>query len=178
MLLSGLGEAINAQFTRWNLTDAEREVALLLLKGLSTKEIAAVRAGSERTAREHASAIYTKAGVTGRAGLSAFFLEDLLAPIEPRECPARWAAAEPARPRRRERQRSRASVHVRRATQKLPHLLERTDLGLVHVDHHQTMIDCPSHAPAQASKTPVQDHSSLESRLPVQDHTSLDKTLA
>jgi DNA-binding CsgD family transcriptional regulator len=81
-LLEGLGEAINAQFTRWNLTDAEREVALLLLKGLSTKEIAAVRAGSERTVREHARAIYAKAGLTGRAALSAFFLEDLLAPIE------------------------------------------------------------------------------------------------
>ncbi len=81
-LLNGLGEAINAQFTRWNLTDAEREVALLLLKGLSTKEIAAVRAGSERTVREHARAIYSKAGLTGRAALSAFFLEDLLAPIE------------------------------------------------------------------------------------------------
>ena len=81
-LLNGLGEAIDAQFTRWNLTDAEREVALLLLKGLSTKEIAAVRAGSERTVREHARAIYSKAGLTGRAALSAFFLEDLLAPIE------------------------------------------------------------------------------------------------
>jgi DNA-binding CsgD family transcriptional regulator len=81
-LLNGLGEAIDAQFTRWNLTDAEREVALLLLKGLSTKEIAAVRAGSERTVREHARAIYAKAGLTGRAALSAFFLEDLLAPIE------------------------------------------------------------------------------------------------
>lgn len=81
-LLNGLGEAIDAQFTRWNLTEAEREVALLLLKGLSTKEIAAVRAGSERTAREHARAIYSKAGLTGRAALSAFFLEDLLAPIE------------------------------------------------------------------------------------------------
>jgi DNA-binding CsgD family transcriptional regulator len=81
-LLNGLGEAIDAQFTRWNLTEAEREVALLLLKGLSTKEIAAVRAGSERTAREHARAIYAKAGLTGRAALSAFFLEDLLAPIE------------------------------------------------------------------------------------------------
>ena len=81
-LLNGLGEAIDGQFTRWNLTDAEREVALLLLKGLSTKEIAAVRAGSERTAREHARAIYAKAGLTGRAALSAFFLEDLLAPIE------------------------------------------------------------------------------------------------
>lgn len=81
-LLEGLGQAIDAQFTRWSLTDAEREVALLLLKGLSTKEIAAVRACSERTAREHAHAIYTKAGLTGRAALSAFFLEDLLAPIE------------------------------------------------------------------------------------------------
>ncbi len=82
VLLNGLGEAIDAQFTRWSLTDAEREVALLLLKGLSTKEIAAVRAGSERTVREHARAIYAKAGLTGRAALSAFFLEDLLAPIE------------------------------------------------------------------------------------------------
>lgn len=81
-LLEGLGAAIDAQFTRWNLTDAEREVALLLLKGLSTKEIAAVRAGSERTVREHARAIYQKAGLSGRAALSAFFLEDLLAPIE------------------------------------------------------------------------------------------------
>jgi DNA-binding CsgD family transcriptional regulator len=81
-LLNGLGQAIDAQFTRWSLTDAEREVALLLLKGLSTKEIAAVRGGSERTVREHARAIYSKAGLTGRAALSAFFLEDLLAPIE------------------------------------------------------------------------------------------------
>lgn len=81
-LLNGLGAAINEQFSRWNFTDAEREVALLLLKGLSTKEIAAVRGGSERTVREHARSIYFKAGLTGRAALSAFFLEDLLAPIE------------------------------------------------------------------------------------------------
>jgi DNA-binding CsgD family transcriptional regulator len=81
-LLQGLGEAIDAQFSRWNLTEAEREVALLLLKGLSHREIAAVRAVSERTVREQARAIYAKAGLSGRATLSAFFLEDLLAPIE------------------------------------------------------------------------------------------------
>jgi len=80
--LNGLGEAINAQFSRWNLTEAEREVALLLLKGLSNKEAATVRATSERTVREQARSIYSKAGLTGRAALSAFFLEDLLAPIE------------------------------------------------------------------------------------------------
>ncbi len=80
-VLNGLGEAIEAQFSRWNLTEAEREVALLLLKGLSLKEIAAVRATTERTIRAHARALYSKAGLTGRAALSAFFLEDLLAPI-------------------------------------------------------------------------------------------------
>ena len=80
--LDGLGEAIETQFSRWNLTEAEREVALLLLKGLSHKEIATVRAVSERTVREQARALYAKSGLTGRAALSAFFLEDLLAPIE------------------------------------------------------------------------------------------------
>ena len=80
-LLAGLGEAIDGQFSRWNLTEAEREVALLLLKGLSLKEVAAVRATAERTIRAQARSIYSKAGLTGRAALSAFFLEDLLAPI-------------------------------------------------------------------------------------------------
>ena len=47
--LEGLGQAIEVQFARWSLTDAEREVALLILKGLSHKEIATVRSVSERT---------------------------------------------------------------------------------------------------------------------------------
>lgn len=80
--LNGLGEAIDEQFSRWNLTEAEREVALLLLKGLSLKEVATVRATNERTVRTQARALYAKAGLSGRAALSAFFLEDLLAPIE------------------------------------------------------------------------------------------------
>lgn len=80
--LDGLGAAIDTQFTRWGLTEAEREVALLLLKGLSHKEVAAVRSTSERTVREQARALYGKAGLTGRAALSAFFLEDLIVPID------------------------------------------------------------------------------------------------
>jgi DNA-binding CsgD family transcriptional regulator len=80
--LNGLGEAIEAQFSVWSLTEAEREVALLLLKGLSLKEIASVRDTSDRTVRVQARALYSKSGLSGRAALSAFFLEDLLAPIE------------------------------------------------------------------------------------------------
>jgi len=79
-LLAGLGWAIDRQFQRWGLTPAESEVGLLLLKGLSHKEIANARQTSERTIREQARSLYRKAGLTGRASLSAFFLEDLLLP--------------------------------------------------------------------------------------------------
>lgn len=79
-LLQGLGVVIEKQFVRWELSKAEAEVGLLLLKGLSHKEIAAVRNTSERTIREQARAVYRKAGLPGRSALSAFFLEDLLLP--------------------------------------------------------------------------------------------------
>lgn len=81
-LLKGLGDAIDRQFERWHLTAAEREVAMLLLKGLSHKEIAVVRDASVLTVRQQARAVYAKANLSGRAALSAFFLEDLLLPIE------------------------------------------------------------------------------------------------
>ncbi len=79
-VLRGLGEAIDRQFERWGLSQAEREVALLLLKGLSLKEIADLRATSERTVRQQSLAVYRKARLAGRAELAAFFLEDLLLP--------------------------------------------------------------------------------------------------
>ncbi len=79
-LMQGLGEAIEHQFERWNLTAAESDVGLLLLKGLSHKEIADIRSTSERTVREQARSLYRKSGLAGRSSLSAFFLEDLLLP--------------------------------------------------------------------------------------------------
>lgn len=79
-LIDGLSVAIDRQFARWNLTRAEAEIGLLLLKGLSHKELAEVRRTSERTVREQARSLYRKAGLSGRSALSAFFLEDLLLP--------------------------------------------------------------------------------------------------
>lgn len=84
----GLGEAIDRQFQRWGLSPAEREVALLLVKGLSHKEAAEVRSTSERTVRQQALAVYRKAGLAGRAELAAFFLEDLLQPVGVTPAPA------------------------------------------------------------------------------------------
>lgn len=82
--LRGLGEAIDAQFERWGLTPAEREVGLLMLKGLSHKEIAEARTTSEATVRQQALVVYRKSGLRNRSDLSAFFLEDLLLPREAR----------------------------------------------------------------------------------------------
>jgi len=79
-LLDGVGAQIERQLTAWGLTSAEREVAMLMLKGLRHKEIAALRGTSERTVRQQALTIYKKAGLDGRTDLAAFFLEDLLAP--------------------------------------------------------------------------------------------------
>lgn len=86
--LEGLGSAMDRQFQAWGLTGAEREVALLLLKGRSHKEIARDTARSERTVRQHAVAVYQKADLGGRAELAAFFLEDLMLPgASPRPTP-------------------------------------------------------------------------------------------
>lgn len=81
-LLRGLGAAIDHQFDGWGLSPAEREVGLLILKGLSLREVAEARRTSERTVRQQALAVYRKAGLAGRAELAAFFLEDLLLPRE------------------------------------------------------------------------------------------------
>lgn len=78
--LDGLSVAIDEQLDKWGLSNAEKDVAFLLLKGLSSKEIAEARNTAEKTVRAQATAIYSKARLTGRSELSAFFLEDLLVP--------------------------------------------------------------------------------------------------
>jgi len=66
------------QFEAWELTQTEKEVAMLLLKGLSFKEIASVRDTLEKTVRQQASSIYRKSGLSGRHEFAAWFIEDFL----------------------------------------------------------------------------------------------------
>jgi len=82
--LAGFGHAVNAQFDKWLLTPTEREVAFLLLQGHGHKQIAGQTGRSERTVRQHAVAVYQKAGLSSRAELAAFFLQDLMPPETPR----------------------------------------------------------------------------------------------
>ncbi|MCP5082018.1 MAG: LuxR family transcriptional regulator [Alphaproteobacteria bacterium] len=78
--LSGeLSGHVEECFRSWQLTQAEQDVAWLLLKGFSFAEIATLRTVKEKTLRQQASSIYAKANVSGRSELSATFLEDVLA---------------------------------------------------------------------------------------------------
>ena len=79
-VLKGVGETINKQFDFWALTPTEKEIGLLLLKGLSFSEISKVRNTTERTVRQQATNVYKKAKLKGRHEFAAFFLEDLLLP--------------------------------------------------------------------------------------------------
>lgn len=75
--IDGLGRAIEAQFEDWGLTPAGTDVAALLLKGATLREVATLRRTSEATIRQQAQSVYRKSGLGSRAELSAYFLEDL-----------------------------------------------------------------------------------------------------
>ena len=65
-------------FDQWGLTHAEREVALLAIKGFTTDEIAGLRDARAGTIRAQCAAVYRKAGVSGRAQLLSLFVDHLL----------------------------------------------------------------------------------------------------
>jgi DNA-binding CsgD family transcriptional regulator len=71
-------DLLRERFADWGLTPSERDVALFAIKGMSTAEIAALRATSEGTVKAQTNAIYRKAGVTGRSQLLSLFIDDLM----------------------------------------------------------------------------------------------------
>ena len=74
-MLGDLTAAIGRQFDAWTLTGAERDIAALMLKGVSLRDIAQLRRTSETTIRQQAQGIYQKSGLAGRRELAAYFLE-------------------------------------------------------------------------------------------------------
>lgn len=72
-------DVLEARFTHWSLTAAEREVAVLAIKGFSISEIADLRETKLGTIKAQCAAVYRKAGVAGRVQLLSIFLDDLLA---------------------------------------------------------------------------------------------------
>ncbi|WP_068306044.1 LuxR C-terminal-related transcriptional regulator [Pararhodobacter sp. CCB-MM2] len=74
---SAFHEIMLERFSEWKLTNAERDVAMFAIKGLDTREIAALRGTSEGTVKAQSNAIYRKAGVASRAQLLGILITDI-----------------------------------------------------------------------------------------------------
>jgi DNA-binding CsgD family transcriptional regulator len=69
---------IDAFFDQWRLTPSEREIALLVLKGIDNESIARMRGTAQGTVRAQCTGIYAKANVDSRAQFLSIFMEELL----------------------------------------------------------------------------------------------------
>ncbi|TNF60281.1 MAG: LuxR family transcriptional regulator [Rhodobacteraceae bacterium] len=74
-----LAEVIARFFDDWSLTAAERDVALMILKGLDNDTIAQVRKTAPGTVRAQTTSIYAKSNTDGRAQFISLIVEELLA---------------------------------------------------------------------------------------------------
>ena len=75
---SAFRDVLNERFQTWDLTPAEKDVAMFSIKGFSTAEIASFRGVSEGTVKAQTNAIYRKANVSGRAQLLSLFVDALI----------------------------------------------------------------------------------------------------
>ena len=69
---------IDEYFVEWGLSEAEKDIALLTIKGMTISEIAKIRRTKQSTIKTQSSTIYKKAGVSSRAQLVSLLIEELL----------------------------------------------------------------------------------------------------
>jgi len=74
-------EVIRELFDQWKLSPSEKEVAILLIKGLSFAEIAEARNAKEGTVKAQSNAVYRKADVKGARELLALLFDELLSDV-------------------------------------------------------------------------------------------------
>jgi len=71
-------EIAQSRFHIWMFTNSEMDVAKLILRGLSLKEIAAARSVSVGTVKAQTNAILKKSGVQNRAAFLGLFIDEFL----------------------------------------------------------------------------------------------------
>ncbi|MGL4322047.1 MAG: helix-turn-helix transcriptional regulator [Paracoccaceae bacterium] len=84
-------QVMEQNFDDWGLTPAERDVALLSIKGVPIAEIARLRNTREGTIKAQSTAIYRKVGVSNRAELIAVMVEELISGVHPTPAPVEKA---------------------------------------------------------------------------------------
>lgn len=78
-LASGtFADVLEERFSKWRLTSAERDVAIMVIRGFWISEIVALRKTSEGRAKVQANAIFRKVGVSGRSRSVRVLIDELL----------------------------------------------------------------------------------------------------
>ncbi len=78
LLQNEVGVYIEQEFNKWQLTNAEKSIAWLIIKGFSFKEIAKMRSVSGKTVHQQSTRIYQKSGMQNRHELMSGFLEEFI----------------------------------------------------------------------------------------------------
>lgn len=69
---------LHDRFDQWALSPAQRDVALLTLRGLRLSEIARARGSAEGTVKAQLGAVFRAAGVHTRGELTGLFMDEFL----------------------------------------------------------------------------------------------------
>ena len=69
---------VHKRFNKWDLTDAEKDIALFMLRGLSNSEIANLRKVAVGTVRVQSHRVLQKAGASSRTELMSIFMEEFM----------------------------------------------------------------------------------------------------
>lgn len=78
LLRGHFDRVIAAKFDEWKLSQAERDVTLLILKGMPVASIAAARGTAPGTVKAQSTAIFRKIGVASKSELLSLFMDEFL----------------------------------------------------------------------------------------------------
>lgn len=75
---NAIWKKIQIHFEKWNFTEKEKEIASLILRGLSNKQIAGYLSKSVRTVENQIQTLFGKTGFSSKNEFMAFFFEPFL----------------------------------------------------------------------------------------------------
>lgn len=78
MLRGNFDEVLHEKFEDWSLTEAERDVTLLIIRGLSIANIAETRNTAQGTIKAQSSSIFRKIGVGSKTELMSVIIDEFL----------------------------------------------------------------------------------------------------
>lgn len=78
MLRGNFDEVLGDKFKEWSLTTAERDVTLLIIRGLSIADIATARNTAHGTIKAQSTSIFRKIGVGSKTQLMSVIIDEFL----------------------------------------------------------------------------------------------------